>query len=105
MLFVSSFVKILLVQDMEAFILGSLKAITSFFNGDILLPDRYLTPILPLPAYEVPAIRVNTTKSTYTFTSVDRQMLNRCSDLYQVKQNKTNLLSCFTICVFRWDLN
>ena len=25
---------------------------------------------LPLPVYEVPAIRVNTTKSTYTFTSV-----------------------------------
>ena len=30
-----------------------------------------LTPIyLPLTVYEVPAIRVNTTKSTYTFTSV-----------------------------------
>ena len=26
---------------------------------------------LPLPVYEVPAIRVNTSKSTYTFTSVD----------------------------------
>ena len=25
---------------------------------------------LPLPVYEVPAIRVNATKSTYTFTSV-----------------------------------
>ena len=25
---------------------------------------------LPLPVYEVPAIRENTTKSTYTFTSV-----------------------------------
>ena len=25
---------------------------------------------LPLPVYEVPAVRVNTTKSTYTFTSV-----------------------------------
>ena len=30
-----------------------------------------LTPIsIPLPVYEVPAIRVYTTKSTYTFTSV-----------------------------------
>ena len=25
---------------------------------------------LPLPVYEVPAIRVNTTKLTYTFTNV-----------------------------------
>ena len=31
-----------------------------------------LTPTLPLPVYEVPAIRVNTTKSTYTFTSVKK---------------------------------
>ena len=29
---------------------------------------------IPFPVYEVPAIRVNTTKSTYTFTSV----LMRC---------------------------
>ena len=28
------------------------------------------TQYLPLPVYEVPAKRVNTTKSTYTFTSV-----------------------------------
>ena len=28
------------------------------------------TQYLPLPVYDVPAIRVNTTKSTYTFTSV-----------------------------------
>ena len=26
---------------------------------------------MPLPVYEVPAIRVNATKSTYTFTSVN----------------------------------
>ena len=26
---------------------------------------------LPLPVYEVPQIRVNTSKSTYTFTSVN----------------------------------
>ena len=31
---------------------------------------QYLHQYLPLPVYEVPAIRVNTTKSTYTFTSV-----------------------------------
>ena len=30
----------------------------------------YYHQYLPLPVYEVPAIRVNTTKSTYTFTSV-----------------------------------
>ena len=30
----------------------------------------YLHQYLPHPVYEVPAIRVNTTKSTYTFTSV-----------------------------------
>ena len=30
---------------------------------------------LPLLVYEVPAIRVNTTKSTYTFTSVISQIL------------------------------
>ena len=30
----------------------------------------YLHQYLPLPVYEVPAIRVNTTKSTYTFTNV-----------------------------------
>ena len=29
-----------------------------------------LTPISTTSVYEVPAIRVNTTKSTYTFTSV-----------------------------------
>ena len=31
---------------------------------------RYKHQYLPLPVYEVPAKRVNTTKSTYTFTSV-----------------------------------
>ena len=31
---------------------------------------QYQHQYLPLPVYEVPAIRVNTTKSTYTFTSV-----------------------------------
>ena len=31
---------------------------------------RYKHQYLPLPVYEVPAIRVNTAKSTYTFTSV-----------------------------------
>ena len=32
-----------------------------------------LTPeYLPFPVYEVPAIRVNATKSTYTFTSVTK---------------------------------
>ena len=30
----------------------------------------YTHQYLPLPVYKVPAIRVNTTKSTYTFTSV-----------------------------------
>ena len=36
-----------------------------------------LTPYLPLPVYEEPAIRVNTTnfKSTYTFTSMILQFL------------------------------
>ena len=29
-----------------------------------------LRQYLPLPVFKVPAIRVNTTKSTYTFTSV-----------------------------------
>ena len=31
---------------------------------------QYKHQYLPLPVYEVPAIGVNTTKSTYTFTSV-----------------------------------
>ena len=35
-----------------------------------------LTQYLPLPVYEVPAIRVNTTKSTYTFTSVSMESGN-----------------------------
>ena len=35
---------------------------------------QYLHQYLPLPVYEVPAIRVNTSKSTYTFTSVINDM-------------------------------
>ena len=30
-----------------------------------------LTPMSTIPVHEVPAIRANTTKSTYTFTSVE----------------------------------
>ena len=47
-----------------------------------------LTPISPLPVYEVPAIRVNTTKSTYTFTSV-------CA-LYKTTKHKIDLYNSLT---------
>ena len=47
---------------------------------------------LPLPVYKVPAIGVNTTKSTYTFTSVLRgtvslQFWHVCSDGRGSRQN------------------
>ena len=32
---------------------------------------------MPLPVYEVPAIPINTTKSTYTFTSVKKARGNQ----------------------------
>ena len=35
----------------------------------------YQHQYLPLPVYEVPAIHVNTTKSTHTFTSVMGQIM------------------------------
>ena len=43
-----------------------------------------LTPISTTLVYEVPAIRVNTTKSTYTFTSV------KCGE-YPVKVESLNV--------------
>ena len=50
----------------------------------------YKHQYLPLPVYEVPAIRVNTTKSTYTFTSVM---------LHQIKaQQFYNDLSLYQLC-------
>ena len=41
------------------------------FRHMACFPIEYSHQYLPLPVYEVAAIRVNTTKSTYTFTSVN----------------------------------
>ena len=55
---------------------------------------------MPLPVYEVPAIRVNTTKSTYTFTSVIYSVhVDRDSSLIMVIQfnNKMTVLMHFKV--------
>ena len=43
---------------------------------------------MPLPVYEVTAIRVNTTKSTYTFTSVNMKDLFLTDLLFQIIYHK-----------------
>ena len=47
---------------------------------------------MPLPVYEVPTIRVNTTKSTYTFTSVNTGVIVwRLNDIGLIDTNTYKL--------------
>ena len=60
---------------------------------------RYKHQYLPLPVYEVLAIRVNTTKSTYTFTSVCS--LRKCSTFTNNStEMQTNCFDIFTVDTF-----
>ena len=62
---------------------------------------QYQHQYLPLPVYEVPAIRVNTTKSMLTFTSVDISILKLHYELPKTVEFCSLLFGY--ICVFYLD--